>query len=443
MREHFRSFDSKISFFAFADIITAVSGMLIFITLLLATDLGRPTNSQSPSSDPELERQLKETLAKQVEVDASNQRLQGLMAAANTAPDPKKLQADIVRLRAELADEKSKHAGMSEDLAASKSALDTQDKLLGITDVRAQIQKETEDLNAIGRDESKVRDQIGALEKEIASVESKIHKLHSREGQVWLIPDRTANPKEPLLAIVSGTGLKIDRFNHPELSQEFTKSKSRSGLESYLKDAKSQDQYVVFLIRPSGIALFKQLVQTARDSGFEVGFDALEEDREIHFSAPPPIDDEATTEHRPLIIPGKPSSGGTARGGSSVGSGTAGNGSASTDNGSGSGRDGTTAAGTGTGSREGSANGTGSIASGQAGQSSGNQAGSDEMNRPGGTNGSPTGMTNGSTAGSGTNNGAATVSGTNGFPSTTSSPPPSPPKPKSWWQRFLEWIGLG
>ena len=54
MREHFRSFDSKISFFAFADIITAVSGMLIFITLLLATDLGRPTNSQSPSSDPEL-----------------------------------------------------------------------------------------------------------------------------------------------------------------------------------------------------------------------------------------------------------------------------------------------------------------------------------------------------------------------------------------------------
>src|SRR5215472_11587556 len=177
MREHFRSFDSKISFFAFADIITAVSGMLIFITLLLATDLGRPTNSQTPSSDPELDRQLKETLARQVEVDASNQRLQGLLAAANTAPDPKKLQADIVRLRAELADEKSKHAGMSEDLAASQSALDTQDKLLGITDVRAQIQKEAEDLDAIGRDESKVRDHIADLQKEIASVESKIHKL--------------------------------------------------------------------------------------------------------------------------------------------------------------------------------------------------------------------------------------------------------------------------
>lgn len=443
MREHFRSFDSKISFFAFADIITAVSGMLIFITLLLATDLGRPTNSQSPSSDPELERQLKETLAKQAEVDAANERLQGLMAAANTAPDPKKLQADIVRLRAELADEKSKHAGMSEDLAASKSALDTQDRLLGITDVREQILKEAEDLAAIGRDESKVQDQIAALENDVASVQSKIRKLHAREGQVWLIPDRTANPKEPILAIISGTGLRIDRFNHPELSQEFKKSGARAGLESYLKQAKSQDQYVVFLIRPSGIALFKQLVQTARDSGFEVGFDALEEDREIHFSAPPPIDDEATSEHRPLVINGEPSSGDITHGRYPGGNGTARNGTGSGGNGNISGGNGTASAGTEGGSREGSANGTGSATATQAGQASstGTQTGSDEINRPGGTNGNPAGLTNGSTAGSGTNNGAATVSGTNGTPSTTS-PPPPPPKPKSWWQRFLEWLGL-
>lgn len=445
MREHFRSFDSKISFFAFADIITAVSGMLIFITLLLATDLGRPTNSQAPSSDPELDRQLKETLTRQVEVDASNQRLQGLLAAANTAPDPNKLQADIGRLRAELADEKSKHAGMSEELAASQSALDTQDKLLGITDVRAQIKKEAEDLDAIGRDESKVRDQIAALGHEIDSVQSKIRKLHAREGQVWLIPDRTSNPKEPILAVVSGTGLRIDRFNHPELSQEFKKSGARSGLESYLKQAKSQDQYVVFLIRPSGIALFKDLVRTARDNGFEVGFDALEEDREIHFTAPPPIDDEATTEHRPLVINGEPSSGDTTRGRYPGGNGTARNGTVSGGNGGIPGADGTSSTGTATGSRDGTANATGSTAATQTGKpsSAGTQTGSDESNRPGGTNGSQTGLTNGSTAGNGTNTGTATVSATNGTASKTSNTPPPPPKPKSWWQRFLEWIGLG
>jgi hypothetical protein len=439
MREHFRSFDSKISFFAFADIITAVSGMLIFITLLLATDLGRPTNNQAPSSDPELDRQLKETLAKQAEVDAANQRLQGLFAAVNTAPDAKKLQADIARLRAELADEKGKHAGMSEELAASKSALDTQDRVLGITDVREQIQKEAEDLAAIGRDESKVRDQISGLGKEIASIQSKIKKLYSRSGQVWLIPDRTANSKEPILAVVSGTGLRIDRFNHPELSQEFTKSKANSGFESYLKNAKSQDEYVVFLIRPSGIGLFKKLVQIARDNGFEVGFDALEENREVHFTAPPPIDDETVSEKRPLVTTGESYPGGTVRGHSSAGNGSA-SPSGTAENGTASAGDGSAAAGSKTGTRDGSATGardgtgTGSSASTQPGgtSSTGSQPGSAETNRPGATNASAVGM-------SGTNGNAA-ASATNGIPSTTPAPPP---KPKSWWQRFLEWLGIG
>jgi len=37
MRSSLRNWDSKITFFAFADVITSVCGMLIFITLLLAT----------------------------------------------------------------------------------------------------------------------------------------------------------------------------------------------------------------------------------------------------------------------------------------------------------------------------------------------------------------------------------------------------------------------
>src|ERR1700742_1743848 len=105
MRDRLRSFDSKITFFAFADIITAVSGMLIFITLLLATDLGRPTDNRT-QADAELQRQLDETLAQQSQTDAQNRGLQTLLAAANTAPPPEKLKSDISRLRTELADEK-------------------------------------------------------------------------------------------------------------------------------------------------------------------------------------------------------------------------------------------------------------------------------------------------------------------------------------------------
>ena len=81
-------------------------------------------------------------------------------------------------------------------------------------------------------------------------------------------------------------------------SNNSTLPRALSGFVSYVKSAKPKEQYFVFLIRPSGIALFKDLVEAARGSGFEVGFDALEEDKEIHFTPPPPIDDEATTTPR-------------------------------------------------------------------------------------------------------------------------------------------------
>src|SRR4051794_34963255 len=160
MREHFRSFDSRISFFAFADIITAVSGMFIFITLLLATDLGRPTDNSSQSADPEMEKRLQDTLTEQAEADLENRRLQGLLATVTTAPDTAKLESDVSRLRGELVDEKSKHVGAADQLAASKSALDARDKLLGITAVREQIQTGVEELKALQREEAKVRDEV-------------------------------------------------------------------------------------------------------------------------------------------------------------------------------------------------------------------------------------------------------------------------------------------
>jgi hypothetical protein len=391
MRDRLRNFDSKITFFAFADIITAVSGMLIFITLLLATDLGRPTDSRSRAANAELERQLQETLAQQAAADAENRGLQNILTTANTAPAPDKLESDIARLRAELAQEKSKHAGLAEQLAASKSTLEERDKVLGITAVETHIQESAEELSAMARESVRIRDETVALENQITSVRSKIVKLRSREGQLWLIPDRSTTSKEPLLAIISGGGARIERFDRPDQTRQFGKSDAHAGFDSFLKQVKPANQYFVFLIRPSGIGLFKDLEKLARERGFEVGFDALEEDKEIHFTSPPPIDDEAVPAKRPEGPAGP---------------------------------------------RRSSAGSPGA-------------AGTDTSEEPGAHTpaASPT-----NAASSPTN--AASPSLTNVSPSLTNSPPsatnapasakpPAPPKPKSWWQRFLEWIGIG
>ena len=155
MSARIRSFDSKISFFAFADIITAVSGMLVFITLLLATDLGRPTQNTSQDADREAQQRLDETLRQQLETDAQNQRLRELLAAAETAPALEKIEADIARLRSELASEQQKQSALSSQIAKSDSALQARDKTLGLTDLKTTVQDTIQEAEAIAQRRSR------------------------------------------------------------------------------------------------------------------------------------------------------------------------------------------------------------------------------------------------------------------------------------------------
>ena len=290
MRDRFRNFDSKISFFAFADIITSVCGVLIFITLLLATDLEKRV-SEGHGEDSGLENKLSETLRQQTEIDAYNSKLQSLLALAQTAPSTEKLESDIARLRNQLGDENRKHTDATEQLASSQMAIEARDRALGLTDLKAQIQRVIHDSETLAQEEAKVREEMARLDQRVESIQSKILKLRAREGQLWLIPDKSSTTKEPILVTVSRTGAKIEKFDRPNEAQMFDTSTALSGLEQYLQRAKPLDQYVVFLIRPSGIQLFEHLVKQARDSGFDVGFDALEENREVHFTSPPSLDE--------------------------------------------------------------------------------------------------------------------------------------------------------
>lgn len=416
MRDRLRSFDSKITFFAFADIITAVSGMLIFITLLLATDLGRPTDNRSQAAS-ELERQLNETLTQQSQVDMENSALQRTLTAVNTAPTPDKLQFDISRLRAELAGEKNKHAGLAEQLAASRSTLATRDKTLGITDVRERIQADARELDDLAKKEARVRDDTAALEKQMPGIQSKILKYRAREGELWLIPDRTGTAKEPVIAITSGKELQLERFNQPKETENYGKGGSFSGFKSYLDRLKPDKQYVVFLVRPSGIDMFRDLVEVARNAGFEVGFDALEENRQIHFTSPPPIDDQtgASGTRGGSSAAWRP-------GGSAGGASTAYNSGGTPNGGAPGSRDG------GAGTEGGGGPPSGANSTGETNLAGGTNVVGGETNVTGATNGSAESTVE-----------AAKTSATNSVPPKA---PPPPPKPKSWWQRFLEWLGL-
>jgi hypothetical protein len=304
MSKRLRSLDSKISFFAFADIITAVSGMLIFITLLLATDLGQPTDNRAPGANSELEQRLHSTLERQTEAAALNRHLQELLAAADTAPDLEKLQTDITRLRSQVSEEQKKQTSLTDQLADSQIAIVARDQTLGLTDLKARIQGIIQEAESLTRQETKARGEMATLDRLVAELQSKLLKLRQRDGQLWLIPDKSATSKEPILVTVAGTGATIDRFDHPEQRKQSDKARADSELRSYLDKMKAINQYVVFEVKPSGIELFQEMVKSARGMGFDVGYDALEETKQPVFATPPPIDEPAPeTNSPPAIVP--------------------------------------------------------------------------------------------------------------------------------------------
>jgi hypothetical protein len=362
MSSRLRSLNSsKISFFAFQDIITAVSGILILVTLILATDLEKPLQSRSENADPKLEQQLQEILRQQLEADAQNSRLQQLLAAAEAAPALEKLEADVSRLRSQLSDEQNKQTSIADQMTANQKATEARDKILGLSDLKATIQHTIQEAESIAQKDAKVRSEMDGQEQEVARAQYRLLKLRQREGQLWLIPDKSTTTKEPILVTVSGSGAIIERFDHPDQRRELDAANADSEFESYLNKSKPLDQYVVFLIRPSGIALFQELLKSARDKGFDVGFDALEENKQIHFSTPPPVDEPTPPTNKT------------------------------------------------------------SAASDQSAQ-----------NTPSTTNSSNGSQTNSSSR-------ATSHAPAKSQPAMS----PAPPRTKSWWQRFLEFVGLG
>jgi hypothetical protein len=404
----------------------------------------------------------------QADVDAQNQRLQELLTTAETAPDPDKLQADIKRLRSQLSEEQKKQVALTDQMAESQDAIAKRDAVLGLTDLKVKVAREDQETKTIASQDAKVREEMVALEQHLAGVQSKLLILRQREGKLWLIPDKGSTTKEPILATVSASSLKIERFDRPDQTKDFSDSSARSEFDTYLDGVKSVDQYIVFLVRPSGIGLFEDLVKSARDKNIEVGFDALEENKDIYYSTPPVIDE--TVPGLPGEASYAPGSGGYSdpRGGAGDVTGAnggqrgmpGGNNNAGTGaNTSGGNQYQSTQGQNGNGTRNGTNPQGGAANTGQSGND-GQTSGSQPGGGSGTGNGSGTGA--GTRSGNGKGNGTSKNTTTNNAgnggqpgssaampaeskeaPPTTSSKHTSPPPPaaKSWWQRFLDWIG--
>lgn len=300
MARNFRKQPGGSGLFAFQDIITAVIGIFLLMILLLIISMnniipafgssagGIPGFLSDASEEPPLE--LQEHLDNLIQTVASlneeNRQLQYALAQAEAAGDVILLEGAISDLQQRLAQAKAEAARLGEDLEQAIRQARLRAVQLGLVEIqerveafRKEITEKQNRLNQLGR-------QISVLEREIRIAQSRLLEEMQKRDQVWIIPELTHTTKEPVLFVVTGGRVTRHRFNRPNDDMEFNSSRLRQDFRNAVADLRPLDHYLVFFFRPSGISEFESILEMARDSRFEIGYDAIKENLVINFSSP-------------------------------------------------------------------------------------------------------------------------------------------------------------
>jgi hypothetical protein len=253
--------NARISFFSFQDIITSVTGILILVTLMLSFNV---TTAEAPSSE---QQQLQSAREHLTQIEAENERLQQRRREAATLPDHTQLQAQIETLRREQTELEAQRQQLEATLASARERIAKQ---------TAVTRTSTADL----------RQQLQSIEQQLAELRPKATHASANVNVIHIIPDAEArrSPKSPVAIIVSATQLHSERLNGSEVYE--APIDAANSLQPLLARHSPERDYLIFYFRPSGAKWFEQFRALARQRGFEVGYDAVEEQKELIFSAP-------------------------------------------------------------------------------------------------------------------------------------------------------------
>ena len=272
-----------ISFFAFQDIITSVIGILLVVTLLLALHLDDPASrstDETPASAAlaaALEAALRELAAVQTEI--------AQLQAMNAAADPAALAAESALLREQTAalEEKNRKLRLtSAAMAGDRSGAAVQADL---AKSRATLEQQRAAVRILRDQADASREAMAKLEMEAKEREAALVAELDRKNVLRLIPERSTTSKEPVLVLVDGRGVRLQRFDAGETATV----RDLGGFRDALKQFSKLDQYLVYYFKPSASGRFEELTEAGKDAGFEIGYDAIPEEFELEFRSSLPV----------------------------------------------------------------------------------------------------------------------------------------------------------
>lgn len=300
MSDFLRGDDEEVaSFFAFQDVITAVLGILILIALQLSFSInivnGEEGNEEEKalesiiseeeflenmSKRKQLEDRLDAVLKSNRELLANKQTLQSNGDSQKTIEDAISiLLAEVERLGLDL--EAFKRA-----LADKREILKEEASKLGLAAVQKQVSELIEKTDEEAREISDLRRRLEELNSSLSDTMDDLAAEEKAKDSIWMIPERDDDGKEPLLISINKSNIRFEEFDKPEslrvLSTNSLTSSFKSGVEHYDRDRFK----IVFFFKPSGAVYFRKVIDLAKEHGFEVGYDPIEESQNIIFSLP-------------------------------------------------------------------------------------------------------------------------------------------------------------
>ena len=244
---------SAFSLFAFQDIITSVTGIMILVTLTLALELLQRKEGSPSQRTAEVVPQLRAAaLANEDEIRRLDQRLrQGLAALEQLAPidddQVRRQLADLQRLNEELDKEVKQLAQQGESSLQRK------------TEIEAEKRRRASDSQT--------------LQQLLAEVEAKRQQIEKlRKTNRTIFNPTPGQAKSPWLVEVDGEGFTVAPWGKAAPPQRFRNS---SQLKSFAAGRNRDAEYFVLLVKPDGVEDFGRALHALREAGFDVGFDLL------------------------------------------------------------------------------------------------------------------------------------------------------------------------
>lgn len=297
----------RISFFAFQDIITSTSGILIIVVLLLGTFLGSVAPEISTSPLPPSKELLDKKRSLIDEVAKLRAIQQKLFSQEKIEPIDEtrvrqareRLEAEKKRLEEEIQGKKISRQNRQKELADAIEAS-------GLTPMITEVDALEEKNEAARKETAVLESEYESLRRAVEKNEEKVATFEAEKGKIWLQPRNQDTTKAPLIFSMDSEKAKLYEFDRPERNHTWVLGSKQLVREvaAKLKEYSPGSHYLVIFLQPEGVADANQVKEAAKELGFDVGWDALEPGTILQ-TGPPPVFELDEPEPLPSLPPEK------------------------------------------------------------------------------------------------------------------------------------------